>query len=164
MNGRGNRSRQLRQQRVNIVHRLNDVGARLAEDDDQDRRLTFLYRIERTARKPNHARVFNRILNIRDVVQPYCRAVFIRDHQRFVLISQLDLIVIRDRPCIDRVRDGALGTVGVCRPERCAHRIQTQSDFVQQIRIHFCTNGRPCRSADKYLSYAAHLGQLLGEH
>ena len=61
----------------------------------------------------DHARVFYRILDVRDVAKSNRSAIVVRDDQRAVLARGLDLIITGDRPGVDGVSDVALGTIRV---------------------------------------------------
>ena len=76
---------QLRQQGPDAVHGLDDVGARLAEDDDDDRRAC---RWTRPALRTSSTES----VTVGDVGEPHGRAVAIGDDQRLVLLGLAELV------------------------------------------------------------------------
>ena len=99
---------QERQLRANAVHGLDDVGARLAEDDDDHGALAVQI--------AGGADVLHRVDHIGHVGEPHRRAVVIADDQRLVLVGLRDLVVgddVRASRC--RRRSGRAAQCEFCR-------------------------------------------------
>ena len=76
---------ELRKDGANAVHGVDDVGAGLAEDDDQHGGLAV--------RIAGIAKVFDGILRLADVGDPHRRSVAVGHHQRRIVAGLEDLIV-----------------------------------------------------------------------
>ena len=115
---------QLRQHGADAVHGVDDVGARLAEDDHQHGRLAVGV--------AGIAQVFHRIHRVADIGDAHGGAVVIGDHQRLVVDGLEDLVVGAHFPDAIAVGEMPFGRVGVGRGRaRCAPapgRCRTCSD------------------------------------
>src|ERR1700733_11674411 len=87
VDGRRNGSPKLWQQPQNIVHRLNNIGAGLAENNEKHGAFAI--------RKTGDVSVFDRILYFPHIGEPNSRAValVVRDDQGAILVRVHDLIV-----------------------------------------------------------------------
>ncbi len=88
--GRRQRGPQLRQQRLDAVDRVDDVGARLTVDDEEDRRLAV--------GEAGVADVLDRVLDVGHVGQVQRRAVDVREHDRPIVLRLEQLIARRQAP------------------------------------------------------------------
>ena len=137
------------QSAFHAVDCIDDIGARLAEQNHQHRRLAV--------GEAEIAHVFDGIENLRHVRQPHRRAVAIGDHQRRVIGGLDRLIVGIDlKPALALI-DGALGTIGIGGGERRAHVFQTDAVFEHGVRVDLDAHGGQCRAADDDLADAADL-------
>ena len=83
---------------------MEDVGARLAEDDQHDRRFAI--------QRAGGAHVLRRIQDIGHIGQADSRAMVVADDQRFVVLGTGDLIVgddIRGHQVIGKLAGGLIG-------------------------------------------------------
>ena len=136
-------------QRLHAVHGFNNVGARLAEDDHQNRRLAV--------RHAGVANVLHRILHVSHILQPhYARAVSC-DDDVFVIICLEELIVGGDLPGIHRVGQLALGLVRICGAQSRAHLLHPYAQLAQQSWIHLRAHRWLCATAYKDLANPLHL-------
>ena len=115
----GQRRLQLRQQLLDPVDDLDDVGAGLALDVDDDRR--------QLVRPGREAGVFRAVDDVGDIGEPYRRAVAVADDHALVLVGRFELIVGVDGRCARRSVEASLGLIGVGVADRGAHVVQRQS-------------------------------------
>jgi hypothetical protein len=144
---------QMRQLLLHVVDGLDDVGVRLAEQDDQDRRLSVGH--------AEIAHILNGVLHLGDVGQLHRRAVAVGDDQRRVIRGHTRLVVGVDLIAAVAVVDGALRTVGVGRGERRAHVFEADAVFVKRLRVELDAHCRKRRPADHNVADAAELRQPL---
>jgi hypothetical protein len=128
------------QQRVHPVDGVDDVGVRLAVDDDEHRRLAV--------RHAGVAEVLHRIDDFRDIRKAHRVAVAVRDDQRQIFGSRLRLVVRLDLPVTVAVFDGALRPIGVRGGQRGADILERYSVLVQRLRIQFHAHRRKRAAAD----------------
>ena len=147
---------QMRQLRLHSVDGIDDVGAGLAEQDDQHGRLAV--------GEPGVAQILDRILHVGDIGKAHRGAVAIRHHQRHIVRGGARLVVRVDLVAPSALLDCALRAVGVGRGERRPHVLQPDAVFEQRARIEFDAHRRQRRSADDHLADAAELRQALLQH
>src|SRR5262249_16583556 len=99
-NGRRELGVQLRQDGGYTVDRVDDIGAWLAPDDEQDSRFAI--------DQPIVAQVFNGVRDGGDVREPYSRALPIGDNDRLVVTGLEQLVARVERPVPDVVREVSL--------------------------------------------------------
>ena len=146
----------MRQRLLHAVDGLDDVGAGLAEDDDQHRRLAV--------GQAEIAHVLDGIVHRGEVRQLHRGAVAVGHDQRRVIGGLGGLVVGIDLIALVAVVDRALRAVGVCRGECRAHVFEPDAVFEQRLRIELDAHCRQCRAADDDLADARDLRQPLLEH
>ena len=112
--------------RLHRVDGVDDVGAGLAIDDDQHRRLAV--------GEAGVAEVLDRIDDLADIGQLHRGAVAVGDHQIAVFGGVAGLVVGVDLVMAVAVLDRALRAVGVGRGERRAHVLEADAVFEQRGR------------------------------
>ncbi len=134
----------------------HDVGARYREYDDTDSRGAIV--------QTNIANVLVGIVHFGDIVQKDRRVVAVGDDEIPVIRRYRRLIVGSDLELLVALLDVALGAVGVggrhCRP----HVFHANAVTVQFIRFELDADGGQCGAAQRDLTDAADLGQLLLNH
>ena len=138
-----------------VVDGLNDVGAGLAEEDDEDG--------VRAIHVAGRADVLGRVIHGGDVGKAHGRSVVGANDERAV-VSRFRNLVVGD----DVRRDGAIGKlaarlVGVLEAEERLNRREGQAEAFQLGGVHLDAHGRCSASADDDLADAADLRQLLLE-
>jgi len=146
---------QHRQQRLDPVGRRDDVGVRLAIDQQQHRR--------DAVGRARVLQVLDRIGHPGDVGQPDRGAVAHRDDQRQVFTGAARLVVGVDPPLPIAVLDQPFRPIRVRRGERGPNLVEAQSALAQRGRIDLDPHGRQRAAADRDLADALHLGELLRE-
>src|SRR5207302_6964506 len=84
VNGRWDLGLQLRHHGAYTVDRVDDIGARLAPDDEQDGRFAI--------DQPVVAQVFDGVRDGGDIGKPHSRALSIRDNDRLVVFGPQQLV------------------------------------------------------------------------
>ena len=138
------------------VNRVDDVGARLAVEDHQDRRLAV--------GEAGVAQVLDGIDDLADIGQFDRGVVAIGDNEAAILLGLARLIVGVDLPVERVVFDGALRAVGVGRGERRAHVLEAHAIFEERLGIELDAHGRQRAPADVDLADALELRQALLHH
>jgi len=150
---RGGRGLELRQQRVDAVDRLDDVGAGLAEDDQQHGGLAV-----RQADRPD---VFDRVLDPRHVLEPHGLAVPVGDDHRHVVRGMAHLVVGEDLRRPGGVAQRALRAIDVRGGQHLANVLERDPVLVERRGVELDADRRQRASADDDLPDAAHLRELL---
>ena len=151
----GQRGAQLRQQRIDAVDHLDDVGAGLALHIDDDRR--------RQVSPGGELGVFRAGDDSGDIRQPHRRAVAIGDDQGAILIGAGDLIIGIDGQRLRRAVEIALGRVDIEIAERGADVIDIEAIGGERLRIDLDAHGRPLPAADADEADARELRDFLRE-
>ena len=144
---------QLRQERLDAVHHLDDVGARLPLDVDDDRR--------RVVHPGRLLHVFRAVDHLRHVRQHHRRAVVIGDDDWLVILAGQELIVGVDLISLLRPVEIALGLVDAGRLQRGAHVLQIDTVGRKRRGVRLNAHGRLLAAADADQSHARQLRNLL---
>jgi hypothetical protein len=150
---RGHGRRELRQRALHAIDGLDDIGAGLAVDDDENRALAV--------GEPLVADVLDAVDDVADVAEPHGIGVAIGDHQVFVVGGLAGLVVGIDLDMRGVAFDRALGAVGVGRRQRRAHVLEPDAVFEELQRVELDAHGRQRRAADDDLADAVELRQAL---
>ncbi len=135
------------------VHRLNDVGAGLAKDDESNRALPVQI--------AGCTDVLDRIHNPGDVGQADRRAVAITDDERLIVFRARDLVVGKNVCGHHAIGDLALGQIGVLQAQ---YRLQIRNGkpvAANCVRIGVHTHRRQRAASDSDLPHTLYLRQLL---
>ena len=147
---------QMRQLGLHGVDGLDDVGVRLAVEDDQNRRLAVGH--------AEIAQILHRIGHLGDVAEANRRPIAIGDHQRCVIGGNVGLVVGVDLQAAVAVVDRALRAVGVGGGERGAHVLQPDAVIVERLRVELDAHRRKARAADIDVADAAQLRKPLRQN
>ena len=142
-----------RQHGAHAVDRVDDVRARLAEDDHHDRR----FAVDVSSR----ADVFDRIFSCADVTDAHRCAVVIGDDQRLVIDRVHQLVVGADLPSPAANRQLSLRRVRIRVGHGRAHLLEADPVLVQHRRVQLDADRRQRTTADDDLSDATDLRQGL---
>ena len=137
----------------NVVDRLDDVGARLARQNDRDPRLAV--------DKTGVTQIFDGIEDFGDVGEPDRRAVAVGDHQIAILRRMGRLVVGVDLIVVVVVLDRALWTIGVGGGERGADVLKPNAVVEDRAGVDFDAHRRQRRAGDIDLADARKLRQPL---
>ncbi len=154
--GRIDARMQLRQRRVDPVDRGDDVGARLAEDDEQGGPAAV-----GQAERPDR---LDRVLHRRDPGERDRLPVAVGDDEGRIVLRLHELVVGGDRPALVGVRKAALGLVRGLRHDRASHALQSQSVPGQLRGIDVDPYRRRRTAADDHLAHPRDLRQPLRQH
>ena len=113
----------LRQHGADTIDGIDDVGARLAEDDQQHG--GFAVGIA------GIAHVLNRIHGLTDVRDAHSHTVVISDQQRLVIDRLKKLIVGAHFPHLAAVREVTFGSVRIRRRNRRAYLLEPDAILIQ---------------------------------
>ncbi len=149
---RRQRRLQLRQQLLDAVDDLDDVGAGLALDIDDDRRLLVGPR-----REPG---ILGAVDDVGDVGQAHRRAVAVRDDHALVIAGGLELIVGIDRRRPSGAVEAALGLVRIGIAYRGAQVVERQPVRGQRGRVGLDAHRRALPAADAHQPDARKLREL----
>ncbi len=151
--GRRQAGGELRQQLLDAVDDLDDVGAGLALDVDQHRR--------QLVGPGQQAAVLGAVDDVGDVLQADRRAVAVGDDQFLVGLGRAQLIVgvEGERPL--RPVEAALGLVDVGGGDDRADALQVEAVRGQRLRVGLDAHGRPLAAGDADQADAGQLRQLL---
>ena len=152
IDGGGQRRLQLRQQLLDPVDDLDHVGAGLALDIDDDRRLLI--------RPGSESRVLCAVDDVGNVGESHRRAVAVGDDHALVFVGALQLIVGVDRRRPRRPVEAALGLVGVGIADRGAHVVEREAVGRQRGRIGLDPHRRPLSAAQRNQPHPRQLRQL----
>lgn len=155
VDGRRNGGLQLRHDGHDAVHRVNNIGLRLAADDEQYGGLA----VDRTG----VAHVLLRIDDRGDVGEAHGRALAVGNDQRSILLSEEKLIVVLEDAHVQAIGESAFGLIGVGAGERPADVFQADAQVAQQERIDLGADGGERGAADRNLSHAGDLRNFLGQ-
>ena len=134
---------------------VDDIGAGLLVDREQDRgRIVVIGRGETIGRGGDCAS---------DIADPHRRAVAVRDDHVVELLGVGDLVVGVDRETRPRRRQRAFRGVGRCGHQRAADVFQRQPARGELCRIDLHPDRRSLLAAERNLSDARDLRDLLGE-
>ncbi len=147
------RSDQAGQLGSNVVDRLDDVGARLARQNDRDPRLPV--------DKTGVTQIFDGIEDFGDVAEPDRRTVAVGDHQIAILRRMGRLVVGVDLIVVVVVLDRALWTIGVGGGERGADVLKPNAVVEDRAGVDFDAHRRQRRAGDIDLADARKLRQPL---
>ena len=155
MNGSRQRAFELRQQLFDAVHDLDDIGARLALDiDDDGGGLVHPGRL---------LRILGIVDHVGHVGQHHRRIVAIGDDQRPIVLARKELIVRTDDGGAPGPVERALGLIDIGGRHGRAHIFEGQSVRGQRRRVGLNPDGGPLAPADADESYARELGDFLGQ-
>ncbi len=152
--------RQLRLQRgderAHAVHRLDDVGARLARDEHDDGRLA----VEEAER----AGVLHAVDHLRHVAQAHRSAVAPGDDEVRVVGGPPRRRRRVDLHAAAVTLDGALGPVGIGRLDGGAHVLRADAVAVQRERQQLHAHRGQRAASDLHVAHALHLRDALADH
>ena len=143
------------QKPFDAVHHLDDVGAGLALNVDDQRRSRVHPGLQ--------AIVLGRDLDPGDVGQPDRRAVAVGDDRFRVIVRVADLIVGVDRRGLRRPVEISLWRVDVEVGDRGAQIVEVEADARQGERIDVDADGGPLSPRDRHQSDAGELRQFRHE-
>ncbi len=150
------------QQRVQVghrgadaVHRVDDVGAGLAEDDEQRSRLAV--------GEADRAEVLDRVVDLGHVGQPHRGPVAPGDEQGSVLAGEAELIAGGDLPRPLGPVQLALGAVDVRAGQHRAHVLEPDPVAGERVGVQLHPHRGQRAAAHEHLAHAVDLGQLLLE-
>ena len=156
---------QRRQGLLDLVDGGDDVGAGLALDVEDDRRLyarlATVLGLDRRAGA--QLAVFRRADGCSDVLKPDRRARLIGDDQVHIVVGGLELVVGVDRERAAGSVERALGPIGVGVADRRAQALHRQPIVGQRPAVDLDAHGRPLAAADADQADAGDLGNLLGQ-
>ena len=155
VNGRRNGGLQPRHDGHDAVHRVNNIGLRLAADDQQYGGLA----VDGTG----VAHILLRIDDRGDIGEAHGRALAIGNDQRSILLSEKKLIVVVEDAHVQAIGESALGLIGVGAGEGLADVFQADAQVAQQERIDLGADGGERGAADRDLSHAGDLRNFLGQ-
>ncbi len=141
------------QQRRDPVDGLDDIGAWLAIENDENRRLAV--------GKAGIPQVLDRVDDLGDIGKPNGSFVAISDHQRSVLGRNRRLIVAVDLIAIVADIDRAFRAMRIGGRERCPHILEPDPVFGERAWIDLDAYRRQRAAADRDLADAVDLRQLL---
>ena len=156
MNARRNYGVHFRQGGLDIVDRVDDVGARLLEDEQVHGPLLAVQRAER--------HVLRTVDGLANVAHANRRAVAIRNDDVVVRGGFGQLIVVDDGEALLSAQHGAFGRVHRRADQRRAHVLHRQPAGRQLGRIDLHADGRPLLSADGHQGHAGNLRDLRRDH
>ena len=152
---RGNDGGDFRQHVFDLLDRVDYIGAGLLVDREQDRgRIIVIGRGETIGRSGDCGP---------DIADPHRRAVTVGNDHVVELVGIGDLVVGLDREACPRGRQRTLRGVGRRGDERAADVLQCQPARGKLCRIDLHPDRRPLFAAERHLSDAADLRDLLGE-
>ena len=143
----------LRQRRLDAVHRVDDVRARLLADDHEDRALAV--------GQAEVAHVLDTLAHRGDIPEVHRGAIAVRDDERAVLrrggrrVVDVDLVVVRgtvDRP---------FGGIGIGRGNRGPDVLEPDAVLEERLRVEVDPHRRQRAAADRHIADALDLQQLL---
>src|ERR1019366_6443200 len=134
VNGGRNRSLQCRKCGTDAVHGLDDVGAGLAENDDEDGGLAV--------DEAGSAYVFRGVPDARDIGQLDGGAIVVPDHKRHVVHRLQKLVVGGDIRGGCTICELAFGTVGILPTQHGGSFLQAETIVVELGRIHVHAHSR----------------------
>ncbi|MNV35576.1 hypothetical protein D3C71_1270240 [compost metagenome] len=140
---------QRRQLSLDLVDRLDDVGAGLPVDHQQHRRVV----VEETA----VVAVLDAIADLGHILQAQGRAAVVVDDQRFVILGLFQLVVGLNLPQTLIVLHRALRPTHVGIGDGVAHIVQRHAVLVQRLRFEFDAHRRQGAAADLHLTHALNL-------
>ena len=149
----GDGGSQRRQLGRDALDGLDDVCARLAVDDDDDRRLAI--------QVAGSADVLRGVYDVGHIGQADSRAAVIADHQGFVLVRVGDLVIGDDVRGDQVVGDLAGGLMGILQAEHGLDVLQREAHAAELRGIDFHAHGRERASAHAHLPDALDLRKLL---
>ena len=149
----GQSALQLRQQFLDAVHHLDDVGAGLPLNIDDDRR--------HVVHPCRLLHVLGIVDDVGDVGQMHRRAIPVCHDERPVLRTGEKLIVGGNGERTLRPVEGSLGLIDVGRHDGAAQIFQAQSVGGQRGRVRLHPHGRALSSADAHQPHARQLGNFL---
>jgi len=137
-------------------HRIDDIGSRLAKDDQLYRRFAV-----------GHAHVEYVLAvdtDMRHLLQPYRYAVKVSHHQFVVLRGELELVVCLYLPALPGIFDRSLGAVVIAGGDSLPDLFQAQPHVVELIQIQIDTHGWQGSAAHVHLADTGDLGDLLRQY
>ena len=146
---------QLRQQRLDAIHRLDDVGARLLEDRQQNGGLAV--------GPGRDFVVFRAIDGTPNVADTHRRAIAIGQDDVIPGLRAQQLIVVIDRERAGGAVDATLRTVGRCVRDHGTHVFQAQPHRGELFRIDLNTHRRLLLTVDADLGNAWNLADVLDQ-
>ena len=153
LDGGGQRRLQLRHHLADIVHHLDDVGAGLLGDIDQNRRLAV--------EGAQVADILYPVHHLGHVLQPDRGTIAIRDDQGAVVAGGAGHVIGINLERLFALLNVALGCVGIGRGDRGAHIGQADAVLEQGARVQLNANGGKRRAVERHIAHARNLRQLL---
>ena len=153
LDGGRQRGAELGQELLDAVHHVDDIGARLALDVHDHRRLVV------HPRRLLH--VLGAVHHVGDVGEAHGGAVLVGDDEGAVLGGREELIVGADAERLPRPFEAALGLVHVGLAEHRAHVLEAEAVGRELRRVHLHADGRLLAAADRHQADARELGDLL---
>ena len=147
---------QRRQLGLDLPHGFDDVGAGLAVDHQQHRRII----VEEAA----IVAVFHAISDLRHVLEAQGGAVLITNQQGLIVLGFLQLIVGLDLPVALAVFQRAFGPALVGIGDGVAHIVQGDAVLIEGLGFQFDAHRRQRTAADLHFAHTRHLGQALGQN
>ncbi len=152
----GHRCRHARDRGAHAGDGGEDVGAGLAEHDDENGGLGV--------GQAEVAQVLHRIGDLADIAQVHRIAVAVADDQILVVVGLVGLVVGIDLPALRADIDVALRRIGVGAAECRAHILEPDAVMEQRLRIELNPHRRRGGAANDYLADAGDLQKLLLQH
>src|SRR5208283_611644 len=144
---------QCRNRGADTIHGIDDVGARLTENDDENRGLPV--------DEAGSAYVLRGILDVGDIGQLHGSAVVVADHQRHVVYGFEKLVVGYDVGAGCAIYNLSLGAVGILPAQHRGNVLQAEAIAVKLRRIHIHAHSRQRTTANRHLPDTLNLGKAL---
>ena len=154
--GRRDRRLKLGQRGLDALHRIDDVGTRLLEDQQHDAALAVL--------QPAHIHILGRIDRSADVADPNGRAGFPAQDDVGVLVRLGELIVGVNRVSPLLRVDRTFGRVDRGADQHGPHILHREAHRREFRRIHLHPDSALLLARDKHLRHACQLRYLLRQH
>ena len=149
----GNRGFELGQRSSNAIHGINDIGVRLAEEDNQYG--GFSVRVARVQS------VFLGVQCPAHIRDSDWRSIVIGHNQRFVINRLEDLIIGANFPGLVAIGKVTFGDVRVCGAQNASDLLESDAILIQCHGVQLNANRRKRASAHNHLTHTVHLRQLL---
>ena len=147
---------QMRQRGLDTFHGVDDVGARLFEDDQQDALLAVLPGAQILILWP--------VDRLADIAHPYRCPIAPGQNDIIVLRGLRKLIVVVNRERLTLRVDSALRRIDGGIDQHAAHVLQGQAHVGKLAGINLHPHGTFLLAADQHLGYAGDLRHLLRQH
>jgi len=151
--GCGQRCLQLRQLALDAIDHVDDVGARLALDVEDDRRHLVHPRGE--------AQVLGTVHNVGDIGEEHRSAIAVGDDDRLVLRRRGELVVGVDGVGARRPIEATLGALDVRCSNGRAHVFEAEVVRCERVGIRLHAHGGALAAGQRHQPDARHLRELL---